>query len=231
MTIRLVTFDLDDTLWDSSDSIRTSEQSMRHWLAFVEPRILQLDRIGLAEVRAALRKEHPGLEHDVTEMRMQFVAACLKRAGAEPQVATDIAAVAVRKLRDGRNLVRLYPGARATVLSLRERFMVGSLTNGNAEVGKTPLSNCFHFSIAASDVGAAKPEPEMFRAALERAGVAPSEAVHVGNHPENDIAAANAVGIRSVLVDHERTSEPGEASGVVHYLPHLLRLIDELASA
>ncbi|MDQ2941278.1 MAG: HAD-IIA family hydrolase [Chloroflexota bacterium] len=45
-----------------------------------------------------------------------------------------------------------------------------------------------------------KPQPAMFIAALESSGVAPDEAVVVGDNPESDVVAARRAGIRSILV-------------------------------
>ena len=42
-----------------------------------------------------------------------------------------------------------------------------------------------------------KPEPEIFRATLARAGVGPSEAVHIGDNPEADVVGAQGVGMRA----------------------------------
>lgn len=48
------------------------------------------------------------------------------------------------------------------------------------------------------DVGAEKPDPRIFRHALDSAGVPPSEAVHVGNRLDTDVRGARAVGLRTV---------------------------------
>jgi 4-nitrophenyl phosphatase len=45
-----------------------------------------------------------------------------------------------------------------------------------------------------------KPEPAMFAAILEAAGVEPAEALVIGDNPDSDIAGAHRSGIRSVLV-------------------------------
>jgi HAD superfamily hydrolase (TIGR01450 family) len=45
-----------------------------------------------------------------------------------------------------------------------------------------------------------KPEPGMFLAILERAGIPPSEALAIGDNPDSDIVAANRAGIGSILV-------------------------------
>ncbi len=50
-------------------------------------------------------------------------------------------------------------------------------------------------------VGIEKPDPEIFRLALDRAGVAAAESVYVGDNPEFDVAPAVAVGMHPVLID------------------------------
>ena len=45
-----------------------------------------------------------------------------------------------------------------------------------------------------------KPEPGMFRAILERAGVEAGDALTIGDNPDSDIVAARRAGIRSILV-------------------------------
>jgi phosphoglycolate/pyridoxal phosphate phosphatase family enzyme len=45
-----------------------------------------------------------------------------------------------------------------------------------------------------------KPEPAMFQAIIERAGVVPSEALAIGDNPDADMVAARRAGIASILV-------------------------------
>jgi 4-nitrophenyl phosphatase len=45
-----------------------------------------------------------------------------------------------------------------------------------------------------------KPQPRMFRAILDHAGVAPAEALVIGDNPDADMVAARRAGIRSLLV-------------------------------
>jgi putative hydrolase of the HAD superfamily len=51
--------------------------------------------------------------------------------------------------------------------------------------------------------GKVKPDPSIFRAALEALGVAPEDAAMVGDSPEDDIAGARAIGMQAFLVDRE----------------------------
>ena len=72
-------------------------------------------------------------------------------------------------------------------------------------------------------VGEPKPSPAVFRAALELAGAAPHEALHVGDSPANDVEGARAAGVRAVLVDRAgRAHEGVEVVTSLEELPSLL---------
>lgn len=66
------------------------------------------------------------------------------------------------------------------------------------ELGLEPYLN---FIVTSKEVGANKPEPAIFLAALERAGVDASEAVYIGDQYETDVIGARGVGIKPILID------------------------------
>jgi putative hydrolase of the HAD superfamily len=74
-------------------------------------------------------------------------------------------------------------------------------------------------------LGVAKPQPAIFHAALDEAGVAPEAAIHVGDHPDVDGAAARAVGIAPVLIDRFKRLPP-EAGPRIRSLAELVELVD-----
>ncbi len=55
--------------------------------------------------------------------------------------------------------------------------------------------------VTSAAVGAAKPDPAIFRAGLEAAGCDAAEALHVGDSNEEDVAGAASAGIRALLLD------------------------------
>ena len=61
--------------------------------------------------------------------------------------------------------------------------------------------------LTSAEAGVRKPEPAIFRRALELAGVEAGAAVHVGDSPEDDVAGARAAGIAPVLI-RRGTSAP-----------------------
>jgi putative hydrolase of the HAD superfamily len=77
--------------------------------------------------------------------------------------------------------------------------------------------------VTSAEVGAAKPAGAVFERALELAGAAPDQAVHVGDSIDNDVEGARAAGIRAILV--QRDGDPPadvEAVRALSELPALL---------
>jgi 2-haloalkanoic acid dehalogenase type II len=77
--------------------------------------------------------------------------------------------------------------------------------------------------VTSAEVGAPKPHPRVFERALAIVGVAPSEALHVGDKVDNDIEGAAAAGVRAVLVQREGEPPAGvEAISSLRELPAVL---------
>ena len=60
------------------------------------------------------------------------------------------------------------------------------------------LADYFRFALCAEELGVGKPDPTPFREALKRAGVEASAAIHIGDHPSDDIAGARRAGMRAI---------------------------------
>ena len=73
-----------------------------------------------------------------------------------------------------------------------------------------------------------KPDPEIFRRALGRLGVAASAAMHVGDRPDRDVAGARAAGIRAVLFDPDGTID--DRGGEVPVVRELAALLDRMTA-
>ncbi|MDX6650410.1 MAG: putative hydrolase of the superfamily [Solirubrobacteraceae bacterium] len=79
--------------------------------------------------------------------------------------------------------------------------------------------------IASAELGAAKPDPAIFRHALTMAGVAAAEAVHVGDSPAADVAGARAAGIEPILIVRAPAAAPAEPVRTVASLAELPALV------
>ena len=101
---------------------------------------------------------------------------------------------------------RVYPESHDALESLRRRgFGLGVLSNNTdgllTILERLGLARCFDHVTYSQEARAEKPDPAVFRLALERAGCAPAEAVHVGDSYEADVVGARRVGLTPVLVD------------------------------
>ncbi|NQD91361.1 HAD family hydrolase, partial [Pseudomonas sp. CrR25] len=93
------------------------------------------------------------------------------------------------------------------------RFQLGVITNGNADVRRLGLADYFQFALCAEELGVGKPDPKPFCEALARAGVAAEHAVHIGDHPSDDIAGAQAAGLRAIWFNPQgKAWEGGKAA-------------------
>jgi len=72
--------------------------------------------------------------------------------------------------------------------------------------------------VTSAAVGARKPDPRLFEAALEVAGCAADEALQVGDTPTEDVEGANAAGIRALLIDRDGGGDIESLRAIRHHL-------------
>jgi putative hydrolase of the HAD superfamily len=108
-----------------------------------------------------------------------------------------------------------YPDALEGLAGLRERgHRLVVVSNWDCSLpdwlGPTGLLELVDGVVTSADAGAAKPDPAVFRKALELAGADDGAgAVHVGDSLDNDVAGARALGIRAILVQRDGEPPPG----------------------
>jgi putative hydrolase of the HAD superfamily len=205
--VRLITIDLDDTVWPCAPVIQAAETALYAWLAEQAPRLTErFDPEGLRAHRRALMSARPEIAHDVTAVRLLSLRALLE----ELDYDSALADAAMDLFRQHRNRVEPYPDVAPVLARLRMRHRLVAVTNGNAEVQETPLRDAFHRSLTAAEAGAAKPDPAMFELAMDWAGVSAGETLHVGDDPVRDVEAARQQGIAAIWVNRYRQPWPAE---------------------
>jgi putative hydrolase of the HAD superfamily len=73
---------------------------------------------------------------------------------------------------------------------------------------RTQLRALVDVVVISAELGAAKPDPAIFRAALDRLGATARDAIHVGDSVEHDVAGARAAGVEAVLVARNGAQAP-----------------------
>lgn len=105
---------------------------------------------------------------------------------------------------------RLMPGTDA-FLTKTAHLPRAIVTNGSGiqarrKLERLNLSGNFQFVVTPDDCGARKPDAQIFKHALRLFGVAPANALMVGDNEEADIAPALALGMKAFHVDSQIAS-------------------------
>jgi HAD superfamily hydrolase (TIGR01509 family) len=140
------------------------------------------------------------------ERASRYLLTLFRLAGV-PEERLDVAAEALLALHRERHLwASVRPGTRAALERLRAaglRLAVVSNSDGRAEEGlkAAGLLEYFEFVVDSQHVGVEKPDPRIFEGALNRLGVAPADALYVGDIYEVDVVGARRAGMDVVLLD------------------------------
>ena len=128
--------------------------------------------------------------------------------GADVEVAPERAWEIWQRVRQVRyGLTRFDDVLPAMDLLKQKGLALGLISNmnrtGDELAESLGLSPYLDVAVTSMEVGAEKPSPAIFRAALKGAGVEPQEAMHVGDQITSDIQGARGVGINPVLLDRD----------------------------
>ncbi|WP_421867464.1 HAD family hydrolase [Motiliproteus sp.] len=201
-TIKLISFDLDDTLWAVGPVIVQANLTLYRWLDTNAPAFTERYQLeDFDKLRRIVVSEQPDIAHSVTAIRLAVLTKGLLDSGYDNAAAEQLAEAAFEVFLAARNQVELFQHAQQMLIDLSANYRLVALSNGNADVEKVGLGEFFEFGLNADQVGKAKPDPLMFEQMLERAGVVADEVLHIGDHPDHDIRGAQDCGLHTLWVN------------------------------
>ena len=105
---------------------------------------------------------------------------------------------------------QLYPEVPDVLEQLQPRFQLTVISNFDGRLRlileHLGISKFFTHIFVSSEIGADKPDPEIYRRALKFIDLKPNEILHVGNDPERDWEAASAAGLLVFRLDRQKNS-------------------------
>ena len=132
----------------------------------------------------------------------------------------------------------LQPDVRKALPALRGRYRLGILANQRAWIRGTMerdgIAGFFDVWAVSDEVGAEKPDPAIFRHALDRAGVPPDRCAMVGDRLDNDVEAAKGHGLwgiwllRGEAPDHPTPEQLERADAAIRSLVEVPHALDRL---
>lgn len=132
--------------------------------------------------------------------------AVLSRLGCPPQQLDSVYEALLHRHQQGLLWTRAEPETGAVIRSLHDLgYTVGVISNADGRIASflnhAGLAPLLDFIIDSAVVGVAKPDPGIFQLACLAAGVAPEQAVHVGDVFEIDVVGARRAGVLPILFD------------------------------
>ncbi|UTA47790.1 HAD family hydrolase [Simiduia sp. 21SJ11W-1] len=229
--IKLISFDLDNTLWDVEPVIHAAEAAMQAWLENFCPKLVaRFSPEQLRQARMDYWAHHPEFRHLITRVRRDCLRMKLIEAGYCLNQAIELADMAMEVFMDARHQVNYFDHALSTLDQLAPHYTLAAITNGNANTKRLGLHQ-FSYHLSAEDVGTAKPSPEPFELAMAMASVSAEEMLHIGDCPNDDIAAAASLGIKTIWFNPKRKAWPHThlaPNAIVHTLKDLAGAISGL---
>jgi putative hydrolase of the HAD superfamily len=215
---RAALFDLDDTLFDhrgcAHDALSALYES--------QPSFRSMTFAALQEAHAEFLEQ---LHAEVMLGRVSVDAARIERfrrllhaAGANA-AGEDAAALAVLYRDTYRQRRRASAGAVALMGAVRRHVPIGVVSNNVLDEQQEKLRICgldqfVDELVVSAEVGVSKPDPEIFRVAINRLAVSAQQAVMVGDSWAADIEGARAAGIRAIWFNPTGVVAPDSAADV-----------------
>ena len=189
--IRAVLFDLDDTLFDHRHASRQALKAVRE----CHPTVASVDASGLDRRHAEILFESVGISPgDLEDGLLARRAAVAYR---------------TRYMQSWREVC----GATALLRALRPQVRIGIVSNNLAREQHDKLRFCgfdryLDAIVISEEAGVAKPDPAIFRQALERLSAEAAETMMIGDAWATDIAGARAAGVRAIWFNPSGSSRP-----------------------
>jgi len=215
MTIKAVLLDLGETLWHfpklppreiiRGETVHRISELLRSWGVETTGELFFLGRDIRVAIEQATEEAYWGdlVSPDYAQISKQ-VAAEMGLTISDEQAAQLWHTWNLGGIFLGREM---YPGVIETLRWLRERgYHVGSVTNRGLggelfreELRHHGLLDLFEVLSISCEIGYLKPDPRIFRHALDALGVEPEETVMVGDSLRADVGGAKALGMTAVL--------------------------------
>jgi putative hydrolase of the HAD superfamily len=202
----VVSFDLDETLWEFMPMMDRALAVAVDELRQREPSVGPIEVAELHRVRAEVAEQMEGTYEELR--RESFRRVLAERGAHNPELSSWM----VERWMEARvRTVRLLDDVEPAMDALTARgYLLGAITNGNFPLHRLPLAGRLAFIVHAEHVGEEKPAPAPFARAAELAGIGSERErwVHVGDSVESDVLGAQRFGLRAVWLNRRGLDLP-----------------------
>ncbi len=207
--IKAISFDADRTLWDYEKSMRLSLLGTLKELEKLDPKSASvLDVEKMIKIREDVGHELEKKAVYLREIRAEAFRRTLEHAGR----ANNVLAAHLNRVYFKYRAVSVdaYDDVSWALRVLKERYVLGVVSNGSTAPDVCGLSGMFSFVILSDDCGVQKPDAKIFHMALKKAGCRKDEFLHVGDSLADDVLGAVNARVRSVWLNRDGFENTGD---------------------
>ena len=148
-----------------------------------------------------LVSQEPNLANRLSELRQKVIYELLIENNVPLEEANLLSKESFKIFIEERHKVVYFDDVLETLKSLKEKYILGVITNGNADIKTLKIDHLFDFYLNAEMVNESKPGKKIFDEAAKLAGVLPEEICHIGDHPVNDVEGALQAGFQAMWMN------------------------------
>jgi putative hydrolase of the HAD superfamily len=193
-SVKAMTFDLDDTLYDNYPVIVRMERELLSWLKHHHPAVAHMDKADWFALKQRVAAQQPELKNNVTLWRLVQLTQAFSQAGYDAAAAHAAAQAAVDVALDWRNRFEVPQQSLDVLAELGQEIPLAAITNGNVDIDRIGLTPYFQKVLKAGPDGCAKPAPDMFTKAQQYLDLPAEHILHVGDHLVTDVQGAKQSG-------------------------------------
>ena len=200
--VSVLSFDLEDTLYNNHPIIKSALQAQADYLAKIEQWPTDSTTYWL-KCRDNALKQDTTLIDDVTRWRQAALLYAMTDLGFDKEAAQQHAHQAYQAFANARSQVTVANDVLNLLANLNKQYRLIAITNGNVEVEKFNLNGVFELVLQAGPHGKAKPHSALFDSAAARLNVPHNEILHIGDSLDTDVQGANNAGCQSVWLNNQ----------------------------
>jgi HAD superfamily hydrolase (TIGR01549 family) len=209
-SIKAISFDLDDTLYNNYPVMIVTEAKMIAYFAEQLPAKTHknYDSLFWCSYRDLALQENVALKHDVGELRLQSYYLGIKSLGFSSSIAMNMARQALAYFVEQRSNFSVPDSIHHLLAQLKKHWPLIAISNGNVDTHAIGIADYFDAIFHAGDGLKQKPEFDMFNRACQRFNLKPKQLLHVGDCGVNDVLGAIRFGCQTAWVSTYNIGEP-----------------------
>ena len=195
---KLLSFDLDDTLYDNSQIIDYAEEYMKSYISFHYLKGDSLSEKTLSKIKSYIYKVTPNLINDVSLARYFVYKLLLEMYGYSLMEQDLIAKELLEIFFKVRSRIFVSPRNIEILRYLKNKYYLIAISNGNAQVDRTNLKGIFDRVYYPNIDIKQKPSKDLFYQACYDFNVSTCDLCHIGDNDYTDIKGAIEIGALAI---------------------------------